>query len=110
MRLPQSLQDRPFTEWNYIVRGLMEMYELARAAGVETRFERMIEQDSEGTLIEMLGRAGNEWLALASTMLTRMHTFPSPLATILVEDRVHAGRERSNGWHEEAGLALASAN
>src|SRR5205807_1371117 len=96
MRLSQSLQDRPFTEWNYIVRGLIEMYDLARAAGVETRFERMIEQDTEGTLTEMLGRAGNEWLALASTMLTRIHTVYSPLPAILLEDRVPACPTRSN--------------
>ena len=59
MRLPDQLIQRPFTEWNYIVRGVVEAWEVARILGKEQEFEEQLAADHDGRLIETLGEAGN---------------------------------------------------
>lgn len=64
MRLPESLQQRPFTEWNCLVKGIVEVWELARSLGFEQTLEEHLSRDEEGRLAELLGCLGCELLSL----------------------------------------------
>ena len=60
MYLPAKLQQKNFVEWNYLVTGLMEVWEVANQMNLEQPLERKLEQDSDGTLAEWLGHIGND--------------------------------------------------
>ena len=62
MRLPDNLVDRSFTEWNYLVRGIMAAWELARLLGENEAFERQLAGDTDGTFVKHVGRVGNATL------------------------------------------------
>jgi len=64
MRLPEALQQRPFAEWNYLVKGIVEVWELARSLGFEETLEEHLSRDEEGRLAELLGCLGGELLHL----------------------------------------------
>lgn len=64
MRLPEALQQRPFTEWNCLVKGIVEVWELARSLGFEQSLEEHLSRDEEGRLAELLGCLGCELLNL----------------------------------------------
>lgn len=68
MYLPEALQQRRFTEWNHLVRGLMEVWELARMAGLEEDLEACLRRDHDGSLAELLGKIGNECVSLAAVL------------------------------------------
>jgi hypothetical protein len=69
MRLPEPMQHMSFPEWNYTVKGLVEVWELARLLGLERSLEARLEKD-DGTLARELGVIGHD-LAKAETMLRR---------------------------------------
>ena len=71
MNLPARLQKRPFDEWNYIVRGLVTVWDLAAAVGLEQDLERRIIRDVDGRLTEKLARIGNECGDLADLLRLR---------------------------------------
>jgi hypothetical protein len=73
MRLPDELQHRTFTEWNHIVRGLIEVWELARFLGIETCLEEQIAADDDCSLTDLLGRLGNDCLNRTAGMRTQLH-------------------------------------
>jgi hypothetical protein len=56
-----------YMEWNHAVKGLMEVWELARLLGLEKSLESQLESD-DGTLARELGRMGNEFLSVGSLM------------------------------------------
>jgi len=58
MQLPDGLENRRFGEWNCLVRGLMEVWELAKRQGVERQLEEHLIADQSGMLTELLGRLG----------------------------------------------------
>jgi hypothetical protein len=58
MRLPDVLQQRPFAEWNYLVKGIVGVWELARSLGFEETLEEHLSRDEEGRLAELLGCLG----------------------------------------------------
>ncbi|MDW8366094.1 MAG: hypothetical protein RMK49_09650 [Abditibacteriales bacterium] len=64
MRLPEALQQRPFAEWNRLVKGIVEVWELARSLGFEQTLEEHLSRDEEGRLAELLGCLGCELLNL----------------------------------------------
>ncbi len=71
MRLPEALQQRPFAEWNCLVKGIVEVWELAQSLGFEETLEEHLSRDEEGRLAELLGCLGCELLNLkASTHQT----------------------------------------
>lgn len=71
MRLPDALQQRPFAEWNRLVKGIVEVWELARSLGFEETLEEHLSHDEEGRLAALLGCLGCELLDLkASDALT----------------------------------------
>lgn len=59
MNLPNHLSERPFPEWNHLVRGLMEAWEVAALLGKERSLERLIAEDPDGSIVELYGEAGN---------------------------------------------------
>ena len=54
MYLSEKLQQRSFVEWNYLVRGLVEVWEMARLLGFEQHLEEALRADSEAVLAEKL--------------------------------------------------------
>ena len=58
MRLPDRLQNRCFTEWNYVVRGVVEIWEMARLLGLEQELEQLLARDEECELVELLAKIG----------------------------------------------------
>lgn len=72
MYLPEELQGRRFAEWNYVVKGLVEMWELARWMGMEEEYEALLRADQEGTMTDLLARIGNECTSLAQLLSLRM--------------------------------------
>lgn len=73
MRLPDQLQHRSFTEWNHVVRGIMEMWELANLLGMESYLEDQLAHDEECRFADFLGKAGNDCLTLAAAL--RLHAY-----------------------------------
>jgi hypothetical protein len=68
MYLPERLHHRRFAEWNYLVRGLVEVWEIARLVGLEEQLEQRLAEDRDGSLTEMLGEIGNECASLAGRL------------------------------------------
>ncbi len=60
MRLPEGLENRPFTEWNFLVRGVAEAWEVAQLTGTEAALETRLAQDTDGSFVEKLARLGNQ--------------------------------------------------
>jgi len=101
MRLPDQLQQRSFTEWNHIVRGLMEVWELAQLLGVEPYLEEQLAADEDGRLSDLLGKLGNDCWTLADAL--RVHTHAT-----LIQARLQAllAEARAQPRDAEAALAL----
>jgi hypothetical protein len=72
MLLPEELHERRFDDWNYLVRGLMEVWELSRLLGMERELEQLLAQDRGGALTDRLARMGNECGTLANLLSLRM--------------------------------------
>jgi hypothetical protein len=53
-----------FTDWNYMVRGLIEVWELARLSGVTEKMQEKLHADSAHELAHRLAKIGNEYAAL----------------------------------------------
>lgn len=64
MNLPRRLTTNSFAHWNFLVRGLVEVWEVAVHSGWDADLDRMLEEDEDGRLAEELGRLGNELLNL----------------------------------------------
>ena len=61
MHLPDEMKRMRYVEWNHAVKGLMEVWELARLLGLEESLESQLRSD-DGTLALQLGDIGNEFL------------------------------------------------
>ena len=59
MVLPKALQDRKLVEWNFLVRGIVEMWEMASLVGLEGVLDDHLGRDIDGRLAENLGKLGN---------------------------------------------------
>src|SRR5579883_722492 len=59
MRLPDNLQRRSYVEWNYLVKGLVEVWEILELLHLEHYLEARLESD-DGSLAERLGQLGNK--------------------------------------------------
>lgn len=68
MQLPEQLHQRHFSDWNYLVRGLVEIWDLFHMVGLEEELEQHLTLDQDGMLTEMLGRIGNDCSTLASIL------------------------------------------
>ena len=64
MKLPERLTANSFAHWNFLIRGLMEVWEVAIQSGWEKDLEQLMEEDDDGRVAEELGRLGNELLRL----------------------------------------------
>lgn len=73
MYVPDNLHKRSFRDWNWLIKGLVEMWELARLTGLEERLERALKRDRDGAVTERFALAGNCWPALACVALLRSH-------------------------------------
>lgn len=102
MRLPERLQQRSFTEWNHLVRGLVEVWEIARRLELERELEEQLAMDEGCDLAERLGRLGNDWARAASAF-----NLASPagdrLPVLLEEMAIRPGELRNNGGMGERG-------
>src|SRR5687767_14695715 len=95
MRLPDQLQHRSTTEWNYIVRGIIETWELARFLGIERYLEEQLAADEDCSLADLLGKLGNDCLSLATAMRTHSHAtaIEVRMRSLMMEGpRVHLDR------------------
>ncbi len=72
MQLPDEIHERRFDDWNNLVRGLMEVWELARLLGMERELEALVLQDRGGALTDRLARFGNECGTMAKLLSLRM--------------------------------------
>jgi len=59
MRLPESLKDRPFKEWNTLVKGAVQAWELARAFQCEEKLESFLVSDEHGNAVEFMAHLTN---------------------------------------------------
>ena len=71
MRLPEDLHYREFSDWNYVVKGLVEVWDLASELGLEELVESHVMHDHDGTVTELLARIGNDCAALAGLVRGR---------------------------------------
>lgn len=71
MELPSDFHAQRFTDWNHTVRGLVEIFDLARMMGVENDLEYYLNHDRDGELTELLARIGNDCATLAQLLRTR---------------------------------------
>jgi hypothetical protein len=67
MHLPETMRHMRYTEWNHAVKGLVEVWELARLLGLERSLEAQLAND-DGTLALHLGKLGNEFLHVGALM------------------------------------------
>jgi len=58
MYIPERLKQLPLAEWNHLVRGIVEVWDLAETMGVQECLDRHLRQDSDGRLAELLGCLG----------------------------------------------------
>lgn len=104
MRLPERLHDRSFAEWNYLVRGVVEIWELARLLGVEHALEQRLASDDDCRFVERIGRLGNDCAALGR--LSWLYSLHSGLAGVLPESVPGA---RTTGPADDMGPAHPAA-
>jgi hypothetical protein len=101
MKLPDGLENRRFSEWNYLVCGLMEVWELARRHGVERQLEDRLLQDETGMLTELLGRLGYVCSSVAS-LQTSTWSWQDALSVPYRAGSGHAIRSGAGSdWHSE---------
>jgi hypothetical protein len=72
MRFPDEIYDRRFTDWNYLVRGLVEVWEVAHLVGLERELEQLLAQDRGGALTDLVARVGNDSLTVSSLLHARL--------------------------------------
>lgn len=72
MYVPENLHHRRYAEWNYLIRGMVEVWELFRMLGIEHDLEKLLEADEDGTLFELLGRIGTDFSSLAGVLNARI--------------------------------------
>src|SRR5262249_219363 len=60
VELPKNLHHKGFVEWNEVVKGLVEFWELAERYGLERYLEYRLAQDQDGALTVRISRIGNE--------------------------------------------------
>ncbi len=80
MYLPETLHHRRFTEWNYMVRGLVTVWELFRLAGMEEVLEQYLCRDQDGVLVDRLARIGNECSTIESAVEMRSKAIAASVA------------------------------
>ena len=54
MRLPENIKNRPFSEWNELVKGVVQAWELARVFQCEEELERFLTSDAHGNAVEFI--------------------------------------------------------
>ncbi|HSV74472.1 MAG TPA: hypothetical protein VLH79_12005 [Chthonomonadales bacterium] len=76
----QSIADRGLAEWNLMVRGVMQVWEVAQLLGLEDEFEHRMANDPDGRLAEAVARAGNHCAECAhsAALLRQMLIAPEP--------------------------------
>jgi hypothetical protein len=67
MHLPEPMKQMRYAEWNHVVKGIVEVWELARLLGLEKSLEAQLQCD-DGTLAQELGEMGNEFLNASHVM------------------------------------------
>ena len=106
MLLPDRLHELRFEDWNFAVRGLMEIWELARLTGVEGELEALLREDHGGALTDRLARLGNECCSLAPLVrhrLTNRREVPQlDLASLTARNYTGANRHSTNGHRAAA--------
>jgi hypothetical protein len=60
MNLPDCLQERRFTEWNEILKGIMVLWDMACLLGLEQDFEARLRSTENEAALKRLGRLGNQ--------------------------------------------------
>ncbi|HLK60232.1 MAG TPA: hypothetical protein VKU00_26960 [Chthonomonadaceae bacterium] len=68
MYLPESLQEQSFVTWNHIVKGLVQVWEMARLMGLEARLEARLLCDRDAALARRLGELGNDPVRMANVL------------------------------------------
>jgi hypothetical protein len=68
MRLPAHLRDKRFHDWNHVLRGVVEAWELARMLGTEEQLEQQLMEDQDGTVAERVGELGHDCAQRALTL------------------------------------------
>jgi hypothetical protein len=71
MRLPEELHERRFADWNHVVKGLMEAWNLAKLLGMDDHLEQQLLRDHDGAVTELLARIGNDCAALRALLRAR---------------------------------------
>jgi len=72
MYLPTVLQEKGLREWSSLIEGMMEVWSIAERMGLEKQLERLLRNDHEGALAELLGKIGNDCLLLARALRVGM--------------------------------------
>jgi hypothetical protein len=69
MELPEGFDHRRFAQWNEVLRGLVEVWELARRMGWQEEFERFLALTPDDRSVELVARIGNDFAALTGGSL-----------------------------------------
>ena len=86
--IPEPLTQRGYADWNYLVRGLVCLWDRASAHGGEAELERLLESDDTGAMAELLGRLGNDWHVLRSFLQQEISNTPRSTALPVLVDRM----------------------
>ncbi len=65
MKFLNKLLELDFVEWNYVTKGLVEVWELTRKLGLEHQFEAMLMESENADMAIVLGRAAHDKNAIA---------------------------------------------
>ncbi len=60
MRFLNKLLELDYVEWNYVTKGLMEVWEFTRTLGLELQFETLLHESENAELAIKLGRAAHD--------------------------------------------------
>lgn len=76
MYIPEVLQERRFSEWNKIVKGMMFAWELASLMGLEHSVDRYMKSDTDGTFVKRLSSVGEDCGTLVNTLPLKAKDLP----------------------------------
>lgn len=68
MYLPDCLQERRFTEWNEILKGLMVVWDMACLLGLEQDLEARLRTLDNEAALKRLGQLGNQFAPFLTTL------------------------------------------
>jgi hypothetical protein len=92
--LSEELQYRSFVEWNELVKGLVQVWDIAHLLGISSCLSQQLQNDQDGTLVEQLGQIGNDRARLFRVLMRCWQALAADI-DLSYQEATHTDSERS---------------